>query len=154
MYVFLLFIHSIFRWLVLVALVYAILTAISGYRTKSVFGKTADRIRHWTATIAHIQLMIGFTLYFNSPVIRYFFREPVSSFKTGDAGFFGLIHLLMMVTGIFVLTIGSAMAKRKPEDADKFRIMAIWFSAALLIILAAIPWPFSPLASRPLFRPY
>ena len=39
-----------------------------------------DRARHITATIAHIQLMIGLSLYFISPVVDYFlhnFREAV-----------------------------------------------------------------------------
>jgi hypothetical protein len=30
--------------------------------------------------------------------------------------------------------------------------MALWFTAALLLILVAIPWPFSPFAQRPYLR--
>jgi hypothetical protein len=62
-------------------------------------------------------------------------------------------HITMMVIAITVLTIGSAKAKRKPDDQQKFKTMAIWFTIALVIILTSIPWSFSPLIARPNFRP-
>ncbi|WP_448635056.1 hypothetical protein [Pedobacter panaciterrae] len=63
-------------------------------------------------------------------------------------------HSLMMVIAIVVITIGSARAKRKLTDPEKFQTMALWFSAGLLIILSSVPWAFSPLISRPYFRPF
>jgi drug/metabolite transporter (DMT)-like permease len=57
-----------------------------------------------------------------------------------------------MLVAVVVLTFGSALAKRQSEDADKFRMMLFWFVLALVIILAAIPWPFSPWIQRPLIR--
>jgi cytochrome b561 len=63
-------------------------------------------------------------------------------------------HSLMMVIAIIVITIGSAKAKRKLTDREKFKTMALWFSAGLLIILSSVPWAFSPLISRPYFRPF
>ncbi|WP_240339611.1 hypothetical protein [Flavobacterium arcticum] len=78
MYQTLLFLHNFIRWLVLASLLFAIYRAYKGYVSKSVFSKADNAIRHWTATIAHIQLMIGMVLYFQSPIIKYFF----SNFKT------------------------------------------------------------------------
>jgi len=57
-----------------------------------------------------------------------------------------------MTIAIVLLTIGSSVAKRQQTDRTKFRAMTIWFVLALLVIFAAIPWPFSPLANRPYFR--
>jgi len=37
-------------------------------------------------------------------------------------------------------------------DKEKFKIMLLWYGIALIIILIAIPWPFSPLANRPYLR--
>ena len=71
-----------------------------------------------------------------------------------DLTFFGLIHILFMLTAIVIITIGSALAKRKPTDSEKFKTMLLWFSLALMLIFVAIPWPFSPLANRPYFRSY
>ncbi len=154
MYTNLLFFHSIFRWLVLVSLVYAIFRAYRGYVTGAVFTKADNAIRHWTATISHIQLMIGFTLYFASPVIRYFLGHMKQSFSQGDSWFFGSVHMILMFAAIMVITFGSAVSKRKATDAEKFKTMFTWFVVALLIIFISIPWPFSPLANRPYIRPF
>lgn len=154
MYSALLITHSLFRWLVLVSLSYATIRGCHGYASGSVFTKTDDSVRHWTATIAHVQLLLGFTLYFQSPVVRAFFANVGESIRHLNTAFFGVIHIGFMFISIVVITIGSALAKRRATDPEKFRTMAIWFSVALLLILLAIPWPFSPLANRPYLRAY
>ncbi|MGN7821373.1 hypothetical protein ACTJJB_14675 [Chitinophaga sp. 22536] len=152
MYQSLTFLHSIIRWLVLISLIIAICKAAKGYFTNAVFTKSDNAVRHWTATIAHIQLLAGMALYSQSPVIQYFWKHFSTAKETFDLLFFGLIHGLLMFTAIIIVTIGSAMAKRRPTDKDRFRTMLVWYSVALLIIFIAIPWPFSPIANRPYFR--
>ncbi len=152
MYQTLTFYHSIIRWLVLVSLIFSIYKAYKGYFSKSVFTKTDNSIRHWTATIAHIQLVIGIILYSQSPIIKYFWNNFSIAIQDFETTFFGLIHILLMLTAIIIITIGSALSKRKTTDQDKFKTMLVWFSIALFIIFIAIPWPFSPLANRPYFR--
>ncbi|SKC00121.1 hypothetical protein [Dyadobacter psychrophilus] len=147
----LLFLHSIFRWLVLLGLIYAIFIAFRGYSKNLNFTKKSDSIRHWTATIAHIQLMIGFTLYTQSPLVKYYFTNPKTFDLTGIS-FFSIIHGSLMLVAIIFVTVGSALAKRKVADRDKFKTIAIYYSIALLIILIAIPWPFSPFSQRPFIR--
>lgn len=154
MYSSLLFFHSIFRWLVLLALVYAIYRAYTGRKNGRTFGKTDNALRHWTATISHIQLILGSTLYFISPVTKYFLSHTRDAMQIADIRFFGLIHMLMMFVAIMVITIGSALAKRKETDAGKFNAMLVWFTIGLILIFIAIPWPFSPLAARPYYRPF
>jgi hypothetical protein len=148
----LLFFHSIFRWLLLIVLVYSIIKAYNGYVSNLVFSKIDNAFRHWTATIAHIQLMIGITLFFKSEIVKYFWNNIAVASQHLDTLFFGIIHILLMILSVIILTIGSAMAKRKMTDKDKFKTMFIWFLIALFIIFIAIPWPFSPLANRPYFR--
>jgi len=146
------FYHSTVRWLVLASLIYAIFRAYRGYHSNAVFSKTDNAVRHWTATIAHVQLMLGLVLYFQSPLIKYFFANFREAVWKLDFSFFGLFHSLMMLLAVVVLTIGSALTKRKSNDRDKFKTMLFWFSLSLLLIFIAIPWPFSPLAQRPYFR--
>lgn len=152
MYQTLTFYHNFMRWLVLASLLFAIYRAYKGYFSKATFSKIDNAVRHWTATIAHVQLMIGMVLYFQSPIIKYFMANFKEAIKTLDLLFFGLIHGSLMLTAIVIITIGSAKAKRKPNDYEKFKTMLIWFSIALIIIFIAIPWPFSPLANRPYYR--
>lgn len=152
MYASLIIYHTYFRWLVLASLLCAIFVSYKGYSTKKPFTKTDDAVRHWTATIAQIQLMIGMVLYFNNPMIKYFWTNLNEGIANMNVAFFSLIHITLMFTAIMLITFGSALSKRKPTDAEKFRTILVWFSIALIIILIAIPWPFSPLAARPYIR--
>lgn len=112
-----------------------------------------NSVRHLTATIAHIQLIIGILVYTQSPLVQYFWSDFKEASQSIDTLFFGLLHLLLMLVAITVITIGSALAKRRQSDREKFKTMLGWFLVAFIIILFAIPWPFSPLAARPYFRP-
>lgn len=152
MYSTVLILHSLFRWLVLLSLCYAIIRAYRGYTSKTNFSFWDNKVRHWTATIAHIQLILGILVYIKSPIIKYYFADFKNSVSNWNLTFFGLFHFILMVTAIVVITIGSAKAKRKKTSAEKYRTMLVWFSIALLIIFIAIPWPFSPLANRPYIR--
>lgn len=152
MYSLLLVLHSLLRWLVLLSLLYAIFRAIRGYFHRRPFGSADNTIRHWTATFAHIQLTIGFILYFISPLIKSFWSQGLRA--GSQLTFFGIIHISMMFGAVVLITIGSAMAKRQLVDNDKFKIMLVYFVLGLLLIFCAIPWPFSPLANRPYFRPF
>lgn len=152
MYSLLIFFHSLFRWLVVISLVFATYTAWRGWLTQKPFTKTDNVLRHWTATIAHIQLAIGLTLYFQSPVVKYFISNVKEAVHDTEFLFFGLIHITLMLAAIVILTIGSSLAKRKKTDLEKHKTIAVYFLIALFIIFIAIPWPFSPLANRPYLR--
>lgn len=152
MYPALLFLHSMVRWLVLISLIYSICRAWRGYTLKLAFSKTDNAVRHWTATIAHIQLMIGMVLYFKSPLIQYFWSPAGKAAASRELTFFSLVHLAVMLVSIIFITIGSAKAKRQPTDPEAFKTMLTWYLIALILIFIAIPWPFSPLAGRPYFR--
>ncbi|PJJ66920.1 hypothetical protein CLV73_0914 [Chryseobacterium geocarposphaerae] len=152
MYQTLTFLHSTFRWLLLLSLLYAVFRAYKGYFSQQVFSKTDNGVRHWTATIAHIQLVLGIILYSQSPIIKYFWKNFDEAKESFDLLFFGLIHIFLMLLSIILITVGSAISKRKEADKEKFKTMLIYFLIALFIIFIAIPWPFSPFANRPYFR--
>lgn len=152
MYHILIVLHSYVRWFVLLSLGIALYKAFRGYFSNRSFTKSDNAVRHWTATTAHIQLMLGMTLYFQSPLIKYFFKNRSIVRENIEYLFFGMIHSTLMLVAIVIVTIGSAMAKRREIDKDKFRTMLVWYSIALFIIFIAIPWPFSPFANRPYIR--
>lgn len=152
MYSILLPLHSLVRWLVLISLMVAIGVAFRGWFSKREFSRFDNSVRHWTATLAHIQLIIGVWLYLISPITHYFLHHFKEAVHVREIRFFGMEHSLMMLTGIVIITIGSAKAKRKATDTEKFRTMAVWFSIGLLILLSSIPWAFSPFTARPHIR--
>lgn len=152
MYSLLLSLHSAFRWLVLASLLFAIFRALMGWRAMRPFTAFDHGTRHWTATIAHVQLALGLWLYIVSPIVSYFLSNFKEAVHQRELRFFGMEHSLMMVVAVVLITIGSVKAKRQDADHLKFRTIFIWYGIALLIILANVPWSFSPLVSRPLWR--
>lgn len=154
MFVTLLALHSLVRWLVLASLLFAIFRGYRGWLTRKQFSRFDNSVRHWTATIAHIQLLLGGALYVVSPIVNHFLQNFQEAVHQRDLRFFGMEHITMMVLAVVVITIGSAKAKRKPTDAAKYKTMALWFTVGLLIIFLSIPWAFSPFTSRPYLRPF
>ncbi|TKC09648.1 hypothetical protein [Pedobacter frigoris] len=154
MYLTLLPLHSLLRWLVLICLVASIICAYRGWLTKQRFSRFANFLRIMTVNVLQIQFCIGLGLYFLSPLVSYF----LNNFKTGihmrEIRFFGMEHITMMVIAVGVISVGSGKINKMTDDRLKYKTMAIWFTVALLIIFSSIPWSFSPLTSRPNFRPF
>lgn len=151
MYPLLLFLHSFLRWMVLGSLVYSIYISYNGKTGNLKFTKIANHWSHWTATFAHIQLLLGMAIYLQSPLVMYQLMDNPNKILN-EQTFFRYFHLTMMMVAVVLITIGSAKAKRLKSDHEKFSTMLTWFGLALVVILIAIPWPFSPLTSRPLVR--
>ena len=148
----LLTLHSFVRWLVLASLVFTIFKSYQGWFSSKSFTNFDNFIRHSTATVSHVQLLIGLLLYYVSPIVSYFFQNFSEAVHNREIRFFGMEHSLMMFIAISVISAGSTIAKRKVKDAEKFKTIAIWYTIALFIIFFSIPWSFSPLVSRPYFR--
>src|SRR5690606_27069187 len=106
MYVTLLALHSLVRWLVLASLLFATLRAYHGWWGKKQFSRFDNSVRHWTATVAHIQLLLGIALYVISPIVDYFLHNFKDAVHVRDARFFGMEHITMMLLAVIMITIG------------------------------------------------
>jgi uncharacterized membrane protein YidH (DUF202 family) len=132
---FLLFAHSLFRYLVLLAVAYAGFVALAGYLRKRPIRHMHRSMAIVAVVLCHLQLALGLVLY-------------LSRFKAyGTAGHIGIYwkyeHIGMMVIGIALVTAGRALARRaKYERAKQLRVAAFYLSA-LLIFLLSTPWPFT-----------
>lgn len=154
MYSILLPLHSMIRWLVLICLLFTIYRAYRGWFKQAHFSKIDNILRTLTVNVVQIQFCIGIVLYFLSPIVKYFLHNFSEAVHFREIRFFGMEHITMMVLAVAVITIGSGKVSKTADDLRKYKVMAIWFTIALLIILTSIPWSFSPLTSRPNFRPF
>ena len=153
-YPILLVIHNAVRWLVLGSLLAALVSSYSGWLRPRAYRPVDQTVRTVATSVLHTQLLIGFYLYFISPIINYYWRSSPDSSQAPEFRFFGLIHISLMFTAVIVMTIGSSLAKRQTDAQQKFRTTAIYFTIGLVLILIAVPWPFSPLAARPWSRSF
>ena len=72
-------------------------------------------------------------------------------YETASLRFFALEHWLMMIIAAALVHMASAKVKKTTDSQKKFRLTAIWFGIALIIVLVSIPWP-GTVANRPLLR--
>lgn len=144
--------HNALRWFVLGSSLVVLISAFSGLLSKRPYTKTDQAWRIAATSIAHTQLLIGFYLYAISPIIRYYWREKPSFAEAKEFPFFALIHISLMLIAVVLMTVGSSKAKRQTDARERFRTTAVYFTIGLVLILIAVPWPFSPLAARPWVR--
>lgn len=154
MYLPLLALHSLVRWLVLISLLIAIVNAYRGWLFNGRYLTLDNAIRVTAVTFAHVQVAIGVGLYIVSPIVSYFLHNFSDAVHQRDIRFFGMEHITMMAVAIVLISIGSAKTKSRQTDKEKFKTMAIWFTIALVIIFLSIPWAFSPFTSRPYWRSF
>ena len=134
--------HSAFRYLVLLFLVLALLDALIGMSTGKVYKKSSKLFALGALILAHIQLIVGVTLYFLGAKGFKLLMQGEGVMKDAVARFYAVEHVSMMIIAIALITIGYSKAKRQEDAKNKFRSIAIFYGIALVIIFIMIPWPF------------
>lgn len=131
-------IHSFLRWIILVLLLAAIIKSLGGMMSKRAYAPSDNKISLFLMILAHTQLLVGIILYFISPMVVF----SATTMKDDQLRFFTMEHSVMMLIAIVLITIGRISSKKAATDAAKFKKSFWFFLIALLVIFAAIPWPF------------
>jgi len=130
--------HSGLRWLALILIIYAIFNALTAIKQGRDFEKKDKMIGLFTLISFHTQLLIGLILFFTSAKVVF-----VSGFmKESMLRFFAIEHPLMMLISIALVTIGYSKSKKETSSRLKFRKILVFYTLALVVLLAGIPWPF------------
>lgn len=129
--------HSGLRWVALILLVVAIINAFLS-KGKNSYEKKDKMINLFAMVFMHIQLLIGLGLYFMSGKVDF----SSGWMKNDMLRFFGLEHFLMMLIAIVLITIGRKKAESQATPDAKHKKILVWYTIALIIIFAAIPWPY------------
>ena len=135
--------HSGLRWFVLIFLVLALVKCISGWMGNKEFVEGDRKTALFALIFTHVQLLLGFGLYYISPKVS--FAE--GAIKVALTRFYTVEHMSMMVLAVILITVGYSTSKRAATSLAKHKRVAIWYGLGLLIILAAIPWPFRGLGA-------
>ncbi|HCS20676.1 MAG TPA: cytochrome B [Bacteroidetes bacterium] len=133
--------HSGLRWVVLLALIYAIYTSIKGKKDGSTF-KSLKTVGTFTVASLHLQLILGLAMYFQSQWYQSFKEQGTELFSNATSRFYVLEHPILMILAVVFATIGNAKAKKAKTDKAAFQTRLVWFSITLALILIGIPWPF------------
>ena len=142
---FVLSVHNVLRWIVLILLLVALVRAFWGWLGKKEWTPTDRKVGMFYSVSLDIQLLLGLILYFVlSEKTKVAFQNFNAAMASSELRFFVIEHVLMMVLSVIFAHVGVAAAKRADESIIKHRRTAIWFTLSLIVLLLGIPW-FRPL---------
>jgi len=142
LYNFLLHLHSVIRWVVLLLLLIAVVNSLTA--GNRLFTRGDARTGSMLTGFADLTFLIGIVLwYFGSRGYKIIQSTGMSAaMKDPYSRFFAIEHISGMIIAIILLHIGKAQGKKAISDKAKHRRTVVFYLLALLIILLSIPWPF------------
>jgi hypothetical protein len=153
MHTFLLTLHNVTRWLVLIFALIAIIRAFSGWFSKKEWTREDNRSGLIYTIVLDIQVLFGIILYIYPGIYtQIMLANPAAAMGNQAIRFYAVEHSFIMLFALLLAHAGRSLSKRAPTDVQKHRRAAVWFTLSLLIILASIPWPFMANVGRPLLR--
>jgi hypothetical protein len=144
--------HNLLRWIILILLLIAVIKSFSGWQNKRVFTAGDKKVWLFTLIFSHLTLVLGLiqVLFGRFGVLTTTLPPGTNVMKDKFYRFFWVEHPLTMIIAIVFVTLGYGMAKKPVGDQTKFRKAFWYFTIALVLILAAVPWPFREIIGRPL----
>jgi heme A synthase len=132
------FIHSYWAYLVLSVLVAATFNALFKFIGDKEFDPKDFRISLFALITMHIQLLIGVILYFTK---GYFDENSIGEVMKNDSlRKLAVEHPITMIIAVALVTIGYSKHKKKLVSRPKFKMLAVFYSIALALVLYMIPW--------------
>jgi uncharacterized membrane protein len=135
--------HSLLRW----GIILLLLVNIS--RNFLEDDKTYTKSdRSWNlrlVIITHLNLLIGLYQYFFGPkgmaLVKMYGMADVM--KNSVQRFWVVEHIAGMLIAVVLITITSSISKKPSDnDAAKHKKLMWFYIAALVVIIASVPWPF------------
>ena len=133
--------HSYWAYLVLLILVLATLNALAKFFGNKEYHDKDLRISLFTFIVSHIQLLLGIVFFFVSDYLSIISETGMGEvMKNADLRNKIIEHPITMLIAIILITIGFSKHKKKETSKAKFKTLAIFYTLALILILAKIPW--------------
>ncbi|HEY8688074.1 MAG TPA: hypothetical protein VIM07_02485 [Chitinophagaceae bacterium] len=143
--------HNLIRWAVLLFGLWTLFSAMSGVISKRNYTAADGRSNFFFMLSCDIQLLLGLILYYtNSWFDR--LKDLGNNMKDANNRFFTMEHSLLMIIALILVHVGRVSVKKAVTPAAKHKRTLLFFGLAIVLILAAIPWPFREAIARPLFR--
>ncbi|MGB0389377.1 MAG: hypothetical protein ACPGWR_31525 [Ardenticatenaceae bacterium] len=127
-YLFLLHLHSGWRYIVLLMLLVSTVLLLVGWLTGGKWNKLVNGFSMFTPIVIDIQLLLGLVLWFGRPNVM------------GDSRFGGNIleHVMTMLIAVVLGHVAAVRIKRAVDDGTKFQNGAIYFVLTGLVVSFAV----------------
>ena len=136
------FIHSWWAYLVVFIVLIATINALMGFFGNKEYQPKDFRLALFALIVTHIQFIIGLVLYFVSPLGMQSISNNGMKAVMGDSllRLYVIEHPLVMILTVVFITIGYSKHKKKLVSKPKFKMLAIFYTIALVLLLSRIPW--------------
>lgn len=134
------FVHSYWAYLVLIVLVVATFNGLVKFFGKKEYEGKDMSMALFTLIVMHIQLLIGLVLWFVSPNGLSAIQANGMGGLTSQARQLAVEHPTLMIIAVVLVTIGYSKHKKQRLSTAKFKKIAIFYTLALVALLAVIPW--------------
>jgi hypothetical protein len=141
MYPYVLGLHNIVRWIVLLAGVWSVILVWRGWLQRRQWTAAESRATRAFAGALDLQFVLGILLFaVFSPLTRQGFRDIGAAMSDAPVRYFMLEHPLIMLVAIACAHIGAVQVRRATSDAERFQKASILYGLALAAIAGFIPW--------------
>jgi hypothetical protein len=145
MYATFLVLHNLTRWLVLGFGFWALYRLADGWIRRRSWSRADRLVMRWFALIISLQFVLGAVVYLlPGSLVQGALSNAgmVTIMKNRILRFFTLEHPLQMFIAIGISHMANMITRRMSSDRRRFVTGTLLLSLTLLLILAAIPWPF------------
>ncbi len=137
MYIFLLDLHNLFRWAVVIVGLVALVMAWAGAASRSGWTPQQNTVGRAFTILMDLQVLIGILLYLVfSPITTNALRDFGAAMQVDQTRFFLVEHMPLMLIALVLLHIGAARGRRKDSPMNA----AVFYTLGLLLVAFAIPW--------------
>ena len=133
--------HNMLRWVILILLLLNVYRhATAGAQP---YGDKDRKLGLYLMISAHIMLLLGLFQYFFGGVGLSRIQDIGMGevMKNSEWRYWAVEHVSAMVISIVLITLGYGVRKKQMDDIAKHRRALLLYAVALLLILAAMPWP-------------
>ena len=135
-------VHSSWAYLVVLIVTLATINAFVKYVAKKEYGPKDFRISLFALIVTHLQLLIGIVIFFVSPNVVWFTEGIATAeiMKDPLLRLYNVEHPTIMIAMVAFLTVGYSKHKKKLTSTPKFKMLAIFYAIAFILMLSRIPW--------------
>lgn len=133
-------IHHWVAYILLLLLIVSVVKFVMGAAQKSAFSGLDNKLSLFTLIFMHTQVLIGLGVYFSSGPYQALKANAADAMATPVIRMMAVEHPLVGIIAAVLITMGRSRAKKRTEDAAKFRQHLIFFGIGTLLVLSRVPW--------------
>ena len=136
------FLHSWWAYLLVLIVLIATVNALIGFFGNKEYQPKDFRLALFALIVTHIQFLIGLVLFFVSPNAL----KAISNIGMGEVmkdstmRLLAVEHPTVMILMVVLITVGYSKHKKKLVSKPKFKMLAIFYTLAAVLMLSRIPW--------------